>query len=169
MNANLHHRNRVNEIIQAAIKKHNPHLEIQLIPTTIKYGLVTHEKRIAQVVTCEANRKHLQESREALVHAFKSTADNVPKDIFFVPSPANGAISHELYYNLVRNHHEHMANIRSFTISGIANLELPMEAQDNADTNSSVETTFAAIIMNAKVPGTTGGSRNPSYDRIKTP
>jgi hypothetical protein len=152
MNANLHHRDRVNDIIQTAMKKHYPQLEIQLVPTTIKYGINPQDKRTTHVVSCQADRKTLQESREALVNVFNLSKDVLPKEVFFVPSPVNGVITHELYYNLVRSHHENMANIRSFAISGIENLDAKMLAQDNNDANSSIETTFAKIILNAKHP-----------------
>jgi hypothetical protein len=152
MNANLHHRDRLNDTIQTALKKHYPHLEIQLVPTTIKYGLNPQDKRITHVVSCQADRTTLQESREALVKVFDLTKNVLPKEVFFVPSPVNGAITHELYYNLVRSHHENMANIRSFAISGIGKLDAKMLAQDNNDANSTVETTFADIILNAKNP-----------------
>jgi hypothetical protein len=57
---------------------------------------------------------------------------------------------HELYYNLVCSHHEKMANIRSSAISGIEKLDAKMLAQDNNNANSSIKTTFADIILNAK-------------------
>ena len=41
---------------------------------------------------------------------------------------------------------------RSFAISGIGKLDAKMLAQDNNDANSTVETTFADIILNAKNP-----------------
>jgi hypothetical protein len=63
-------------------------------------------------------------------------------------------IKNDLYYKLVDAHHEHMANIWSFSITGIANLNTPMTAQDNQDINSSVEATLARIILDAKVPDT---------------
>jgi hypothetical protein len=53
--------------------------------------------------------------------------------MFFVPSPANGMIKQELYFELVNAHHEHMANIRSFAISGISNLNSPMLVQVNTE------------------------------------
>jgi hypothetical protein len=64
----------------------------------------------------------------------------------------NGAITHELYYNLVRSHHENMANIHSFAISGIGKLDAKVIAQDNNNANSSIKTTFADIILNTKNP-----------------
>jgi hypothetical protein len=131
-----------------------PHIEVKLVPTTIKHGLDERSRRITHVVSLQTDRKHLNEAREALVEVFKLTADALPKDIFFVPSPANGMIKTDLYYDLVNAHHEHMANLRSFAITGIAKLSTPMIAQDDTDDSSSVETTFEQIILDAKVPGT---------------
>jgi hypothetical protein len=85
---------------------------------------------------------------------FQLSASALPKELFFVPSPANGMIKNDLYYKLVDAHHKHMANIRSFSITGIASLNTPMTAQDNQDINSSVETTLERIILDAKVPAT---------------
>jgi hypothetical protein len=150
MNANLHHRDRVNETVQKAMKQCYPCLEIQLVPTTIKYGLNDKDRHTTHVVSCQVDRKTLQESREALVHVFNLSKDILPKEVFFVPSPVNGAITHELYYNLVRSHHENMANIRSFAISGIGKLDAKMLTQANNSPNSLIETTFADIILNAK-------------------
>jgi hypothetical protein len=81
------------------------------------------DKHITHVVSCQADRTTLQECREALVKVFDLTKDILPKEVFFVPSPVNGAITHELYYNLVHSHHENMANICSFAISGIGKLD----------------------------------------------
>jgi hypothetical protein len=47
-----------------------------------------------------------------------------------------------------------MADLRSFAITGIANLQTPMTIQDSKDINSSITTTFEKIILTAKVPGT---------------
>jgi hypothetical protein len=106
-------------------------------------------------VLLQAARKKLNEVREALVHVFTLSAANLPKDIFFVPYPANGMIKQELYYELVNAHHaEHMVNIRSSAISGISNLNAPMLVQANTDTNSLVPTTLKELILNAKVPET---------------
>jgi hypothetical protein len=85
---------------------------------------------------------------------FKTSAALLPNEIFFVPSPTNGMIKTDLYYALLNAHHEQMANLRSFAITGIANLSTPMTTQDTTDATSSVATTFEKIIMDAKVPGT---------------
>jgi hypothetical protein len=57
------------------------------------------------------------------------SAANIPKDIFFVPSPSHGVVKCELYYALMNMHHKHMAKIWSFAISSIFNLNALMLAQ----------------------------------------
>jgi hypothetical protein len=71
-------------------------------------------------VSIQANWKQLNEAREALVNIFQHSAAELPNDIFFMPSPMNGMLSPDMYYNLVNAHDESMARIRSFAISGIA-------------------------------------------------
>jgi hypothetical protein len=154
MKASLHHRDRVNGIVQASLKTHHPNLEIQLVPTTIKHGLYPKKKRITQIVSCQVDRALANEAREALVHVFQLSAALLPKNIFFVPAPVHGAISYELYYSLVNAHHEHMANIRSFAVTGISDLKAAMLAQVTTDADSSIETTLEQIIMDAKIHGT---------------
>jgi hypothetical protein len=154
MNPGLHHRDRINEILQADLKRDFPDMEIRMVPTTIKHGLDPRKQRITQIVACQVDRNHVNAAREALVKVFCKNADRLPKEIFFVPSPMNGAISYDLYFDLVNAHHEHMASIRSFAIMGIADLKAAMKTQATRDTNSAVETTVEHVIMDAKVPGT---------------
>jgi hypothetical protein len=162
MNGTLHNRDKINATIQTALQTHYPQLEVKLVPTTIKHG--PDKKTITQVVSLQADRKHLNEAREALAHVFTLSANNLPKDIFFVPSPANGMIKQELFYALVNAHHEHMANIRSFAISGVLNLNAKIMVQDTTDETSSVMSTLKQAILTAKVPGTT----NNIFSSIET-
>jgi hypothetical protein len=154
MNGGLHNWDRINGIIQASLKAKYPNLEVKLVSTTSIHGLEARTKQIIHVVSCQADQKHLTKAREALVNVFKLSATELPKDIFFVPSPANGMITSELFYKLVDAHHEHMANIWSFEIVGITNINTPMNAQVDKDTNSLVETTFERIILDTRVPET---------------
>jgi hypothetical protein len=85
-------------------------------------------------------------------------AANLPKLFSLSPdSPAaNGMIKQELYYELlvIAHDHEHMANIRSFAIFSISDLNAPILAQENTDTNSLVQTTLKQLILTSKVHGT---------------
>jgi hypothetical protein len=55
---------------------------MQLVPTTVKYGLNPQDKRSTHVVSCQADRKTLQQSCEALVHVFNLLKDVLPKEVF---------------------------------------------------------------------------------------
>jgi hypothetical protein len=155
MNGSLHNGDTINATIQMALKMHYPHLEVKLVPNTIKHG-PDAKKRTTHVASLQADRKHLNEVREALAHVFTLSAGNLPKDIFFVPSPANRMIKQELYYELVNAHHEatHGGHHLYSAITGISNLDAPMLVQDNMDADSSVMTTLKQVIVTAKVPGT---------------
>jgi hypothetical protein len=141
MNASLHHRNHVNGVIQLTLKIHQPHLKIQLILITIKHGLDPNNKCTTQIVSCQADCTLVNEAREALVKVFEMSAALLPKNIFFVPAPVHGAISYELYFNLINAHHEHMTNVRSFVITRIMDLMAAMTAPGMANTKSSIEVT----------------------------
>jgi hypothetical protein len=163
MNKSLHHHDHVNGIVQASLKTHHPNLEIQLVPTTIKHGLDPKKKWITQIVSCQVDRTLANKAREALVHVFQLSASLFLKNIFFVPAPVHGAISYELYYSLVNAHHEDMANICSFAVTGIMDLKAAMLAQVTTDADSSIETTLKQIIMDAKVHRT----NNPNFLSIE--
>jgi hypothetical protein len=64
MNGSLHNRDRINnETIQTALKQHYPHLEVKLVPETIKHGLDRKKRINTQVVSLQADRNHLNEVR----------------------------------------------------------------------------------------------------------
>jgi hypothetical protein len=164
MNTSLRHCDRMNGIVQAALKTHHPNLEIQLVPTTIKHGLDPKKKRITQIVSCQVDRTLANKAREqALVHVFQLSSALLPKNILFMPAPIHGAIYYKLYYSLVNAHHEHMTNICSFAITGIMDLKAAMLAQVTTDADSSTKTTLEQIIMDAKVHGT----NNPIFLSIE--
>jgi hypothetical protein len=59
-----------------------------------------------------------------------------------------------MYYDLVNANDESMSSIRSFAISGIANLHAKIATQSIMDPNSSTTSTLEDIILEAKVPAT---------------
>jgi hypothetical protein len=80
MNARLHNHDRVNNAIQRALKKYYPHLQIQLVPTTVKQGLDSKNRRMTQVVSCQqAERNHLNNT---LVKIFQESPASLLEDIF---------------------------------------------------------------------------------------
>jgi hypothetical protein len=141
-------------------------VEVKVMPTVYKHGLLLNAKKlITHVVLIHSDWKQLNEACEALFNIFQLTAANPPKDIFFLVSSSmmNGMITHELYHHdLVNAHHKHMTNIRSFAISGISNINAPMQAQDTTDINSSVQSTLKSLILDAKSQELTPKSSLPS-------
>jgi hypothetical protein len=59
-------------------------------------------------------------------------------------------MSTEMYYNLVSAHGASMSNIRSFAITGIANLQAKIDTQSTTDPESCTKETIENIIMGAK-------------------
>jgi hypothetical protein len=78
MHGGIHNRDRVNNVLQKALKEKYPHLEVKLVPTTIKHGREDTNKRITHVVSLQADRKHINEAREALVHIFQVSSNSLP-------------------------------------------------------------------------------------------
>ena len=49
--------------------------------------------------------------RELMIELFQTKPNTIPADIFFVPSPTNGIMTHELFDNHLRLHHQYTANL----------------------------------------------------------
>jgi hypothetical protein len=153
MHGGIHNRDKMNNIIQAAMKSMFPEIEVKMVPTAFRHG-PKENKRTTQVVSIQADRKELNEAREALVRVFQHSADKLPNDIFFVPAPTNGLMSYDMYNDLVNAHAAGTSNIRSFALTGIANMQAKIDIQSNTDTNSCTKATIEEIIMGAKENGT---------------
>jgi hypothetical protein len=88
-----------------------------------------------------------------MIEIFNTRKASLPTNIYFVPSPANGTMSHELYYQHLRLHHQHIVNLRSFPITNVGNLQAEMTIT-NPD-GSERTTTFESELLNSVKPGTT--------------
>jgi hypothetical protein len=152
MSPTIHRRDVVNEIIQAAWKDIDPAIEIHLVPNNIPYGK-GDEKQQAPAVQIQVDRSHLTKVREKMIEIFETAKDSFPNDIYFVPSPANGTMSHDLYYQHVRIHHQHIVNLRSFPITNVGNLQADMTITEPDGTKRI--TTFESELLNSIKPGTT--------------
>jgi len=76
--------------------------------------------------------------------------NELPPGTFFVPSPTNGTISYDLYYKLLGAHHEFTANIRSFAIKNIGDIDA-MLPTTNPDGSIS-PTKFSSLILQQMMP-----------------
>jgi hypothetical protein len=85
-----------NKIIQDAAKAKGIGAEIRLITKTIPYGK-GDEKTAAMVVEIRTDRLQVGLVREFMIELFEMQHKAIPELIFFVPSPANGTMMHDLY------------------------------------------------------------------------
>jgi hypothetical protein len=57
-----------------------------------------------------------------MIDIFETQQDYLPREIYFVPSPANGTMDYDIYYQHVRLHHAHISNLRSFAIENVRDI-----------------------------------------------
>ena len=150
MSPTIHRRDTLNALIQAAVKAKAPDLEIRLTPNTINYGKGT-EKTSTTLLEVQVDRNHLEKTREMMIDIFESEKQ-LPPELYFVPTPTNGTMSYDLYYQHIRIHHQHVHDLRSFPITNVGNLQATITV-DNPD-GSKRETTFEEAILTSVSPGT---------------
>jgi hypothetical protein len=86
-----------------------------------------------------------------MIEIFESEKQ-LPPELYFVPTPTNGTMSYDLYYQHIRIHHQHVHDLRSFPITNIGNLQATITV-DNPD-GSKRDTTFEEAILTSVSPGT---------------
>jgi hypothetical protein len=134
MSPTMHWRDTINKIIQDEATTKALGIEIRLVPRTIPYGQGDN-KTAAMTVEILTDRTKVNMVREFLIELFDTKRDAIPSSIFFVPSPAQGTMTYDLYYDLLRVHHVYTANLRSFAITNVrdlnATLTIPTDDQGN--------------------------------------
>ena len=154
MSPTLHRRDTVNAIIQTFVKTSAHNIELRLVPNRIPNGKAD-DKRYTTAVEIQVDRQHLQKTRELMIELFETNTSELPNEVYFVPSPTNGTMPYELYYQHLRMHHEHVANLRSFAITNVGDLQAAMTFTNPDDTTDTRTTTFEAELMNQTKAGTT--------------
>jgi hypothetical protein len=104
------------------------------------------------VVELQVDRNHLNRMREILIEIFEREKD-LPKDIYFVPTPAYGTLDYETYYQHLRLHHTHVTNLRSFAITNIRDMKAEITIYDQ-DGNNPRLMTFEQALMSKTKEGT---------------
>ena len=93
-----------------------------MVPRNILYG--QKDKKLATnavqvIIDCASiNIVH-----ELMIELFQMKPDDILADVCFVPSPTPGVMNHELFYNHLHLHHQYMANLHSFGITNIHDLQ----------------------------------------------
>jgi hypothetical protein len=153
MSPTMHWRETINKIIQEAAKTKALGTEIKLIPRTIPYGK-GDEKTATTAVEIQTDRSKVGLVREFMIELFETQRHLIPQPVFFVPSPANGTMTHDLYYSLLRVHHSYTHDLRSFAITNVrdlqATLTIPTDDQGNTKQLSFIE----GLTMAEKADGT---------------
>jgi hypothetical protein len=114
-----------------------PDVEIHVVPNRIAIGNGA-QKQLTMVVKLQVDWKFLHTAREMLIEIFETKKHALPGDIYFVPSPGNGTMDHNTYYQHLRLHHAHVANLRSFAITNVSDIKAEITIYDLDGTNPRV-------------------------------
>jgi hypothetical protein len=151
MSPTIHHCDTLNALIQAAVKAKAPNLKICLTPHTINFGKGP-DKTSTTLIEVQVDPTHLEKTRaELMIEIFKSE-NQLPPELYFVPTPTNGATPYDLYYQHILIHHQHAHDLCIFPITNISNLKAIITVDDPNGTTC--KTTFEEVILTLVTPGT---------------
>jgi hypothetical protein len=105
-----------------ALRNRTDGFEIHLVPNRIPVGK-GDQKRYTTVVEVQVDRQHLYQAREFMIELFDTHQSMLPREVFFVPTPTNGTMDYELYYQHLSIHHAHVSSLRSFAISNVRDIK----------------------------------------------
>jgi hypothetical protein len=152
MSPTLHRHDSVNKVIQAAAAVKLLGTEIRLVPRTIPYGK-DDQKTTTNAIKVQTNHASIHRVCELLIEIFEAKHDAIPQDVYFVPSPANGAMSHDLFFDHLRLHHQYTADLRSFAITNVRDLQAELTIPDPT-TGTMITTTFESALLTSVKHGT---------------
>jgi hypothetical protein len=60
-----------------------------------------------------------------LIKIFKTKKHALPRDVYFMPTPANGIMDHDTYHQHLRlRHAAHVANLHRFAIANVSDIKV---------------------------------------------
>jgi hypothetical protein len=134
MSPSMHWRDTITKIIQDEAANKNLDTEIKLVPRNIPYGK-GGDKTATTAVEIQTDKTKVGIVREFMIELFETRRDAIPQPIFFVPTPAQGTMTYNLYYDLLRLHHTYTHDLRSFAITNVrdlnASLTIPIDDKGN--------------------------------------
>ena len=151
MSPTMHRHDTMMDIIHATAQKKNLNIEIRLVPRNIPYGQ-SEEKNTTNAVEVLADRASVHNVREMMIEIFQQKPNEIPTDIYFIPSPTHGAMTHELYYKHLCLHHQYTANLRSFGITNVNDIHAMLMLPQPDGTVKS--TTFKKALLDSVKPNT---------------
>jgi hypothetical protein len=154
MSSTLNRRDTLSNIIRSKAKDIAPEIEICLVPNQITIG-TGDTKYQTDAVEVQVDRQYLQKARELMIELFETNQADLPADIYFVPSPTNGTMTYDLYYQHLRLHHDHVANLRSFAITNVSNIKHEILVYDEDGVSNPREMPLDAALLHRCKAGTT--------------
>jgi hypothetical protein len=143
----------VNAIIQRTFQQQAPDLEVHLIPNCVPIGK-GNQKFHTTAVELQVDRKNLLRTRELLIELFDTQKDSLPRDIYFVPTPTNGTLDYDTYYQHLGLHHAHVTNLRSFAITNICDIKTEITIYGPHGTSNPRTMTFEQALLSKTKKGT---------------
>jgi hypothetical protein len=153
MSPTMHWRETINKIIQEAVKTKALGTEIKLIPRTIPYGK-GDEKMATTAIEIQTDRSKVGLVCKFMIKLFEMQRNLIPQPIFFVPSPANGTMTHDLYYSLLHMHHSYTHDLRSFAITNVRDLQATLTILTDTQGNTKQLSFIKGLMMAEKADGT---------------
>jgi hypothetical protein len=90
-----------------------------------------------------------------MIEVFELHRDDLPRDIYFVPSPANGTMAYDVYYQHLRLHHAHISNLRSFAISNVRDIKTEITVYGSDGVSDPRTMPFETALLSQLRTGTT--------------
>ena len=88
---------------------------------------------------------------ELMIKLFQTKPAAILADVYyFVPSPTHGVMTHELFYNHLCLHHQYTANLQSFGITNIHDLQAELTLPQ-ADGTTKTTTFERALLKSIKL------------------
>jgi hypothetical protein len=141
----LNGRNIITDILKRKIAQRAPDVEIHLVPNQIAIGNGAQKKH-PMVVELQVDREFLHTTREMPIEIFETEKHALPREIYFIPSLANGTMDHNTYYQHLSLHHNHVANLRSFAITNVSDIKAGIAIYDPDGTNPRVMSFEQALL-----------------------
>ena len=143
----MHYYNTMKAIINAAATEKGLNLEIYLAPRNILYD--QKEEKLATDTFLEVlvNCESINIVHELMIKLFQTKPAVIPANVYFVPLPTHGVMTHELFYNHLHLHHQYIANLHSFSINNIHDLKAKLTLPQADGTTKT--TTFKKALLNS--------------------
>ena len=120
---------------------------------TIPYG-TGDDKTVMTVVEIQTDKPKVGLVTEFMIELFETQRKAIPEPIFFLPSPANGTMMHDLYYQLLRVHHSYTNDLRSFAITNVHDLQVTLTIPQDDKGNTKQLSFLEGLKMATKADGT---------------